>query len=96
MDPIRYSYPEPPLPAELQAEIEASVGRFKEMFPAFLRHAAEDYAPRYRAEITTLIRKAVSHNGYPSRVSYLGQPTSSERAETPIQRETNEAPETTI
>ena len=91
MDPIRYSYPEPPLPAELQAEIEASVGRFKEMFPAFLRHAAEDYA-----EITTLIRKAVSHNGYPSRVSYLGQPTSSERAETPIQRETNEAPETTI
>ena len=58
MDPIRYSYPEPPLPAELQAEIEASVGRFKEFFPAFFRHLAEDYVPQYRAEITSLIRKS--------------------------------------
>jgi len=53
-----FAYPEPPLPEELQKEVEASVERFRAIFPAFVRSIAEDYVPQYRAEITTLIRRA--------------------------------------
>ena len=53
-----FAYPEPPLPEELQKEVEASVERFRAMFPAFVRSMADDYVPQYRAEITSLLRKA--------------------------------------
>jgi hypothetical protein len=59
MGPI--SYPEPPLPPELQAEIETSMRAFKDMWPGFLQHVTEDYAPRYRAEITKLVRLSYRH-----------------------------------
>ena len=49
---------EPPLPVDLQQEIEASVDRFRAMFPVLIRGVAEEYVPKYRAEITTLTRNA--------------------------------------
>ena len=93
MEPISYSYPEPPLPSELQAEIDASVARFKEMWPGFLKAAAEEYAPRFRAEITTLVRKAYQSGGTPRSCSDDPRRSIPERAETPVQRETEETPE---
>jgi hypothetical protein len=48
----------PPLPSELEKDIEASVERFRAMFPALFRSAAEEFVPAYRAEITNLIHKA--------------------------------------
>ena len=49
---------EPPLPAEIQQEIEASIDRFRAFFPSYVRLMADQYIPKYRAEITTLARKA--------------------------------------
>jgi len=51
-------FPEAPLPGELQNEIDASIERFRQMFPAMFRAAAEEYVPQYRAEITSLCRRA--------------------------------------
>jgi hypothetical protein len=82
-----YSYPEPPLPIALQDEIEASVERFKRMWPAFLQPASEAYVPRYRAEITTVLRKAY-RSGHLDGLRVIAP-----RAETPVQRETEQSTE---
>jgi hypothetical protein len=103
MGPI--SYPEPPLPPELQAEIEASMLRFKDMWPGFLQHVTEEYAPRYRAEITTLIRKTLRvaqvehekklnsgvYSGFYQRGITVSDATP-QRADTPDRHEAEEIP----
>jgi len=100
MGPINYAPPEPPLPAELQKEIEASVQRFRQMFPTFFRSAAEEYVPAYRAEITSLVRKAMTHLmrrrtsgtalNFDSEIAYLEESANPPRAETPVQPETKD------
>ncbi len=77
-----YSYTEPPLPTALQDEIESSVARFKDMWPGFLSQVAEEYAPRYRAEITTVSRKAYRYGVIETRID-LAQSVGGPRPETP-------------